>query len=319
MRRLKHRRGGLDIEALSARIAAGDTRPLRALGMQHLAANTLALPFRGMELASKPDGAGGTALRFSGYASVTEVPFQTGDMFGEFTTILRAGCFTKTLSEAPDVIFCVNHDWDATPMARTSVRIGCEPTLRLSADASGLHVEANLDAARPDVAIMSSAIDRGELDAMSFAFQVTRQEWSPDYEQRDIQEVCLDGGDVSVVTHPANPATTGTINLHNARTLLGSCVPALLGQAASAETRAGGALSDATLDALRTVLELVTATDGPLDAVLPALAELMGVGTPDTETESSGATQIVASDSGRNLSLARAQARTRSRRAPHAA
>jgi phage head maturation protease len=53
-------------------------------------------------------------------------------------------------------------------------------------------------------------MDGGELDAMSFAFYVVRQMWSPDYEQRDITEIDLDGGDTSVVTHPANPATTGT-------------------------------------------------------------------------------------------------------------
>lgn len=319
MRRLKHRRGGLDIEALSARIASGDTRPLRALGMQHLAANTLDLPFRGVQLHSAPDGTGGQRLAFSGYASVTEVPFQIGDMFGSFTTIMRSGCFTKTLTENPDVIFCLNHDWDATPMARSVVAAGKTPTLRLAADSTGLHVEADLDPTRADVHAVRSAMDAGELDAMSFAFQVTRQDWSPDYEQRDILEVALDGGDVSVVTHPANPATTGTINLHNAKALLGSCVPALLGHAAGGELHAGKTLSAATLTALQTVMDLLAAADEPLDVAIPALAELMGVGTPDTETESSGATQIVASDSGRNLSLARAQARTRSRRAPHAA
>jgi phage head maturation protease len=49
-------------------------------------------------------------------------------------------------------------------------------------------------------------MERGDLDEMSFAFQVIRQEWSPDYTQRDITEVKL--FDVSVVTYPANPATS---------------------------------------------------------------------------------------------------------------
>jgi hypothetical protein len=43
---------------------------------------------------------------------------------------------------------------------------------------------------------------------MSFAFRVTRQQWSPDYDQRDILEVDLHRGDVSVVNFGANPATS---------------------------------------------------------------------------------------------------------------
>jgi phage head maturation protease len=46
------------------------------------------------------------------------------------------------------------------------------------------------------------------LDEMSFAFRVTRQEWSPDWMQRDILEYNINRGDVSVVTYGANPATS---------------------------------------------------------------------------------------------------------------
>jgi hypothetical protein len=52
-------------------------------------------------------------------------------------------------------------------------------------------------------------MERGDVDEMSFGFWVTRQQWSPDYDQRDILEVSLNKGDVSVVNYGANPATAG--------------------------------------------------------------------------------------------------------------
>jgi hypothetical protein len=59
-------------------------------------------------------------------------------------------------------------------------------------------------------------MDRGDLDEMSFAFRVTRQEWSPDYSQRDITEVNLNKGDVSIVNYGANPHTAGLTSLRTA-------------------------------------------------------------------------------------------------------
>jgi hypothetical protein len=53
---------------------------------------------------------------------------------------------------------------------------------------------------------------------MSFAFRVTRQEWSPDYSQRDITEVNLSKGDVSIVNYGANPHTAGLTSLRSALT-----------------------------------------------------------------------------------------------------
>jgi phage head maturation protease len=55
---------------------------------------------------------------------------------------------------------------------------------------------------------MVTAIEDGNVDEMSFAFRVTRQQWSPDYDQRDILEVDIHKGDVSVVNFGANPATS---------------------------------------------------------------------------------------------------------------
>lgn len=276
---MKIRSGGL--KAFEQRVLDGDVRAMRALVRQATGPNTLDVAFRGVEVREAPAGAGSARLLFTGYASVFDEPYTMRDWLGEYQEIMRQGAVTKTLSESPDTIFCPNHDWLAVPMARTK-----PGTCRLSQDSTGLFVEADLDGSRDDVYRLRSAIEAGEMDAMSFAFYVVRQLWSPDYEQRDITEVDLNGGDVSVVTWPANPATTGTTALRQraARSIARSRVPALIVERARRERRAGAALSAATLDTLQAVLDLIADADNAVDAAQPLLAELMGVPNPDEET-----------------------------------
>jgi HK97 family phage prohead protease len=141
-------------------------------------------------------------LTFRGYASVTESPYEIEDMFGPYQEIIRSGAFAKTLSDGADVPFKVNHD--GMTLARTK-----SGTMRLAEDSTGLHVEADLDPRQTAVRDLQVAMDRGDVDEMSFAFRVIRQQWSPEYDQRDITEVSLHKGDVSVVNYGANPATAG--------------------------------------------------------------------------------------------------------------
>lgn len=164
---------------------------------QRAASRGARAPFRDMELRSQPDGTGGEVLRFSGYASVTEAPYEMEDWLGAYTEVVRRGAFAKTLAEGADVPFKVNHD--GITLARTK-----SGTLRLSEDSTGLLAEADLDPSSPAVQTLRSAMERGDIDEMSFAFRVTRQEWSPDYTQRDILEVNLNKGDVSAVNFGAN-------------------------------------------------------------------------------------------------------------------
>ena len=56
---------------------------------------------------------------------------------------------------------------------------------------------------------LRSAMERGALGQMSFAFGVPRQAWSADWAERRITEVRL--FDVSVVTYPANDQTMALI------------------------------------------------------------------------------------------------------------
>jgi HK97 family phage prohead protease len=221
-------------------------------------------PFRQMEMRAKPDGTGGELLHFSGYASVTESPYEMEDWLGDYTEVVRHGAFAKTLAEGADVPFKLNHD--GITLARTK-----SGTLQLSEDSTGLLAEADLDPSSPAVQTIRSAMERGDLDEMSFAFRVTRQEWSPDFTQRDILEVNLNRGDVSVVNYGANPATTGA-------TLRGRDVVSAL-----CELRQGITLTPEAMATLGHVLQLISAADGAVDVAQPLLAEVLGVPNPDND------------------------------------
>lgn len=152
----------------------------------------------------------GAPTGIAGYASVTEVPYEVQDWLGPYTEVVRSGAFAKTLKEQDDVRLLLNHE--GLPLARTksetlTLREITDPSEDPQGkDQTGLWVEADLDSRSSLANDVKLAMERGDLDEMSFAFQVLRQQWSPDFEQRDILEVRL--FDVSVVTYPANPATS---------------------------------------------------------------------------------------------------------------
>lgn len=137
------------------------------------------------------------ALAVRGYASTTG---QAYDM-GWYNETIARGAFAKTLSETPDVQLLINHE--GLPLARTT-----NGTLDLREDQQGLYFEARLDGDDPDAARVIRKIEAGLMDQCSFAFRVTRQTWDDDYENRSIDEVSLDRGDVSVVNYGANPHTS---------------------------------------------------------------------------------------------------------------
>ena len=149
------------------------------------------------------------AIEFHGYATVYDewYPVGGGPERGGWNEIVAAGAAARTLNAKPDVRLLVNHD--GLPLART--RSG---TLHLDEDKRGLIVSApSLDAANPLVQQVRSAMERGDVDEMSFAFRVTRQEWNDDYTERTIREfdLSVSGADVSIVTYPANPATVAQL------------------------------------------------------------------------------------------------------------
>ena len=138
-----------------------------------------------------------------GYATVYEHGYDVagGAPYGWVETIAEGACM-KSVMERDDVRLLLNHE--GVPLGRTRSK-----TLELESDATGLRCSSTLDPMSPLVATIRSAMDRGDLDEMSFAFRVLRQEWNADYTERRILEVKL--FDVSVVTYPANDQTMALI------------------------------------------------------------------------------------------------------------
>lgn len=244
---------------------------------------TRRVTMQGIELREKPNGSGGTTAEFNGYASITETPYEMHDMFGPYTEVVRSGAFKKTIAEGCDTAFLINHE--GMTLARTK-----SGTLRLSEDGTGLHSNADLDAQSPIVQGLRSAIDRKDVDEMSFAFYTIRQEWSPDYEQRDLIELSLNKGDVSPVNYGANPYTSepgiSLRSLNAARALRGITMDELSG--ALREVRAGAALSTSALATLKHVLSLASTADSAVDELQVVLSDLMGVANPDTPEDAGG-------------------------------
>lgn len=134
-----------------------------------------------------------------GYASMFDTPSHD---LGGFTEYVARGAFTKTLKDGADVRLLIDHE--GAPLARTKSN-----TMRLIEDERGLRVEADLDPSNPRAAEIISALKRGDMNQMSFAFRVIRDEWSKDRATRTLKEVRL--FDVSVVTFPAYEATIAEI------------------------------------------------------------------------------------------------------------
>lgn len=149
--------------------------------------------------------------RLDGYATTYDDPYE---MYGGpdngygWAEIIAKGAAAKSVRERDDVYLFFDHD--GLPLASTKDR-----SLTLTSDAMGLRSEATLDAASPYSMEVYRRVQIGQLDRMSFAFQVIRERW----EDRDgneeswatapvrkILEVKL--FDTSVVSFPANPNTT---------------------------------------------------------------------------------------------------------------
>lgn len=181
-------------EAMVAALRAG--KHVRALTAE--AIQTRAFPLGGIELRQQSP----TTAHFVGYASTTNEPYPVTDFLGEYRETIMPGAFAKTLRESANVPLLFNHG--GMPVASTA-----GGTMRLSEDAKGLRVEADLDRRQSIANDLCIALERGDLTQMSFSFSAVKQGWSDDYTERSVTELRL--YDASIVTYPANPTTTAAL------------------------------------------------------------------------------------------------------------
>jgi HK97 family phage prohead protease len=145
----------------------------------------------------------GEEFTLTGYAAVFDKGSEDLVTFaGTFREKIAPGAFTDVLGNGPDVRLLYNHD--GLTLARTK-----SGTLELSEDEQGLRVWARL-APTQTASDLRMAMQRGDVDQMSFAFTIGADEWKEDQETEEVERTITridELYDVSVVSFPAYPDT----------------------------------------------------------------------------------------------------------------
>ena len=147
----------------------------------------------------------------NGIATLRGTPIVYGsptDIGGWFREIIEPGALMG--ANLKDVPLLVNHNERMIPVARSRNNTP-NSTMRLTPTALGLDMEADIDTERNATAReLDSAVERGDLDGMSFKFSVKEESWddlNTDYPTRHI--ISFDTiAEVSAVTWPAYEATS---------------------------------------------------------------------------------------------------------------
>ena len=158
------------------------------------------IAYTNLELRALDDSEDGWTV--SGYAAVFDSPSEPLP----WTEYVKRGAFRKTIKDGADVRLLIDHT--GVPLARTK-----SGTLKLREDEKGLYMEARLDPNNPDAVKMRSALMRGDVSQMSFAFETIKDAWNKDRTVRELREVKLH--DVSIVTYPAYEETSAEIRNSN--------------------------------------------------------------------------------------------------------
>lgn len=137
-----------------------------------------------------------------GHAAVFE---QKTNIGGYFDEVIERGAFDGC--DLTDVSLFVNHMQSSIPLARSRNGQG---TMAIGVDDKGLFIKAKLDIENnQDAKNLHSAISRGDISGMSFAFRVKDQKWEgmdTDMPLRRILKVSK-VSEVSAVTYPAYQGT----------------------------------------------------------------------------------------------------------------
>lgn len=130
------------------------------------------------------------------------------DIGGMWKEIIDRGALDN--ADLKDVRFLVNHDTDSIPLAR-SRNNNENSTMQMTVDEGGMNIRVNLDIENnTEARSLYSAVERGDIDGMSFMFIVDGELWEEeesDHPKRtitDIEKVF----EVSAVTFPAYEQTS---------------------------------------------------------------------------------------------------------------
>lgn len=113
-------------------------------------------------------------------------------------------------ADMKDVRFLVNHNTDMIPLAR-SRNNNANSTMQLSVDDEGMLIRVDLDVDNnSDARNLYSAVERGDIDGMSFMFTVDGDIWEDQESEHPTRTITALGKifEVSAVTFPAYEQTS---------------------------------------------------------------------------------------------------------------
>lgn len=142
------------------------------------------------------------------YLEGTPIVYDAWADLGWYDEQIQRGALDNT--DLTDVRFLINHNTDMIPLAR-SRNNNENSTMQMTVEEDGLHIRVNLDVENnSDARSLYSAVERGDIDGMSFMFVVDGELWEEeesDHPKRtvtDIEKVF----EVSAVTFPAYEQTS---------------------------------------------------------------------------------------------------------------
>ncbi|KMJ56434.1 peptidase U35 [Bacillus sp. LL01] len=109
------------------------------------------------------DPVGESSLILSGRPIVYDQPTTINAPFGEYIEVIERGALDD--ADLTDVRLLYNHDMNKIPLARTP------KTMQLTLDSAGLALRAELPSTEDGKGV-HTAVKRGDLSGMSFAFKV---------------------------------------------------------------------------------------------------------------------------------------------------
>ena len=138
----------------------------------------------------------------------TPIVFNSRTDLGWYDEIIAGGALDE--ADLKDVRFLINHNTDMIPLAR-SRNNNENSTMQLEVTSDGMNIRVDLDTENnAEAKSLYSAVERGDLDGMSFMFTVDRDVWDDpesDHPTRTIEKLGK-VFEVSAVTFPAYQATT---------------------------------------------------------------------------------------------------------------
>lgn len=142
------------------------------------------------------------------FLSGTPIVYNARTDLGWYDEIIEEGALDE--ADLKDVRFLINHNTDMIPLAR-SRNNNDNSTMQMTVDENGMNIRVDLDTENnAEAKSLYSAVERGDLDGMSFMFTVDGDKWDDIESDHPTRTITKLGKvfEVSAVTFPAYEQTS---------------------------------------------------------------------------------------------------------------